>query len=396
MSRVVRLEIERLAPTGEGVARLSGKVVFVEGALPGERIDAEIFAERSRFGRARTLSVELASPDRRAADAHSERCGGTDWAHFDPAAARAAKRGLFLETMSRIGGVSAAAFGALPISESPLEYRLRNQFHVQGRRAGFFERHSHAIVPIEGCEIVSAPARELLSELARSNGAADDVVETIDSVETVETGAGHEIALWNRTREEPVGTNRAVEIRSASASASFSVSPRSFFQVNRFRFPHLFEEVRNRARALGGATALDAYSGVGFFTRALADAGFRVTAVEGSAESVAFARENLLRHTDPAAAEIVASSVESFLERSPASFDLVLADPPRAGLSDHAAEIARRARSAIFYVSCDPASLARDLRIILALGFEVESAHLEDFFPLTHRVEAFVSLRRRP
>lgn len=394
MSRIVRLEIERLAPTGEGVARLSGKAVFVEGALPGERIDAEIFAERSRFARARTLSVELASPDRRAADAHSERCGGTDWAHFDPVAARAAKRELFLETMARIGGLAAGDFGALPISESPLEYRLRNQFHVQGRRAGFFERHSHAIVPIDGCEIVSAPARELLTELARRSGAADDLVETIDSVETVETGAGHEIALWNRTREEPVGPNRAVEIR--SASASFSVSPRSFFQVNRFRFPHLFEEVRDRARALGGATALDAYSGVGFFTRALADAGFRVTAVEGSAESVALARENLLRHADPAAAEIVASSVESFLERSPDSFDLVLADPPRAGLSGHAAEIARRARSAIFYVSCDPASLARDLRIILALGFVVESAHLEDFFPLTHRVEAFVSLRRSP
>ena len=394
MSRIVRLEIERLAPTGEGVARLSGKAVFVEGSLPGERVEAEVFAERSRFARARTLSVERASPDRRPTGAHSERCGGTDWAHFDPAAARTAKRSLFLETMARIGGVAAADFGPLPISESPLEYRLRNQFHVQGRVAGFFERHSHRIVPIDGCEIVSAPTREVLGELARSNDAADDLVETIDTVETVETGPGYRIALWNRTREVPVGPNRAVEIR--SAPASFSVSPRAFFQVNRFRFPRLFEEVRDRARALGGATALDAYSGVGFFTRALSDAGFRVTAVEGSGESVALARENRLRHADPEASEIVASSVGSFLERSPESFDLVVADPPRAGLSDLAGEIARRARTAIFYVSCDPASLARDLRTILALGFEVESAQLEDFFPLTHRVEAFVSLRRSP
>ncbi len=267
MSRIVRLEIERLAPTGEGVARLSGKAVFVEGSLPGERVEAEVFAERSRFARARTLSVERASPDRRPTGAHSDRCGGTDWAHFDPAAARAAKRSLFLETMARIGGVAAADFGPLPISESPLEYRLRNQFHLQGRVAGFFERHSHRIVPIDGCEIVSAPAREVLGELARNNDAADDLVETIETVETVETGPGYRIALWNRTREVPVGPNRAVEIR--SAPASFSVSPRAFFQVNRFLFPRLFEEVRDRARALGGATALDAYSGVGFFTRAL-------------------------------------------------------------------------------------------------------------------------------
>jgi len=272
MTRVVQLEIERLAPTGEGVARLSGKTVFVEGALAGERVRAEIVAEKARFARARALDVEVASADRRATDGHSSRCGGTDWAHFSPEAARRAKRELFLETLSRIGGIPPAVFGALPITESPLGYRLRNQFHVQGGRAGFYERHSHRIVPIDGCEIVSAPTRERIARLA-AEGESSGLVETIESVETVETDAGYEVALWNRTRGMAAGMATGVEIR-AAATGAFEVSPRSFFQVNRYLFPHLFTEVRDRAAALGKGTALDLYSGVGFFSRALAEAGF--------------------------------------------------------------------------------------------------------------------------
>ena len=393
MTRIVRLEIERLAPTGEAVARLSGKTVFVEGALAGERVEAEIVEEKARFARAKVLDVEVASADRRATDGHSSRCGGTDWAHFSPDAARAAKRDLFLETMSRIGGIPPGVFGELPITESPLGYRLRSQFHVERGRAGFYERHSHRIVPIDGCEILSAPTRERVARLA-AESEHRGFPETIESVETVETDSDYAVEFWSRTRGIPAGTAPGVEIRSA-ATGAFEVSPRSFFQVNRFLFPHLYAEVRGRAAALGTGTALDLFSGVGFFTRALAEAGFRVNAVEGAAESSANAIENRRRFPEPDRIRLVESSVEAFLEQGPDAFDLVLADPPRAGLAGFAAAVAQRARAALFYVSCDPASLARDLRAILPLGFEVESAFLEDFFPLTHRVEAFVSLRRR-
>ena len=395
MSRSVRLDIESLAPTGEGVARLSGKTIFVEGALPEERVAAELFEEKSRFARARTLGVDTASADRRATDEHSARCGGTDWAHFDVDAARRAKRDLFLETMKRIGGIPAESFGSLPISESPLEYRLRNQFHIRGGEVGFFERHSHTIVPLDGCEIVSAPTREKLAALAGATRSDTDRVETVESVETVGTGSDHEIALWNRTRAaaiESMGSRPSVEIR--WNAGAFSVSARSFFQVNRFRFPHLSLEVEQLAQRAGGGSALDAYSGVGFFSHSLAKAGYDVTAVESSSSSLADAQRNRLRSCRPEAIRIVGSGIGEFLTGSSESYDLVIADPPRAGLAGRAAELARRARTSFLYVSCDPASLARDLRIVLSLGFEIESALLEDFFPLTHRVEALVSLRR--
>jgi 23S rRNA (uracil1939-C5)-methyltransferase len=392
MIRTVRLEIERLAPTGEGVARLSGKTIFVEGALPGETVDVGIFAEKRRFARGQTLGVERASPHRRATDGHSARCGATDWAHFDPESARAAKRNLFLETMQRIGSIPAETFGVLPISESPLEYRLRNQFHLLGESIGFFERQSHRVVPLDGCEVVSAPTRAKVAGLARTGRLGEEIVETIESIETVETGPGHELALWNRTRDAAIGENSSVGIR--VGSAEFSVAARSFFQVNRFRIAELSREVGRRALEAGGSSALDAYSGVGFFTRCLAEGGYRVTAVEASASSVADAERNRCRLSRPGDVRNVGSSVEAFLADSPERFDCVVADPPRAGLGDLAVELARRARGAFLYISCDPASLARDLRAILPLGFVLESALLEDFFPLTHRVEAFVSLRR--
>ncbi len=391
MNRPVQLEIERLAPTGEGVARLGGKAIFVEGALPGERVAAELFGERSRFARARAVAVEAASADRRPTDDHSAVCGGTDWAHFEPGSARAAKRELFLETMRRIGGIAPDAFGALPISESPLEYRLRSQFHFQGRRVGFFARHSHRIVPIEGCEIVSAPTRTKVAELARVVGGREDFLGTIESVETVETGPDHDIAFWNRTLDAPMGSRPSVEI--GWGGVSFTVSARSFFQVNRFRSPRVLAQVENLARQVGGA-ALDAYSGVGFFTFALANAGIPVTAVEASGSSLSDAETNRQKLVRPELVRLVGSSVEDFLGTSSEQYELVVADPPRAGLGPVSAELALRARHTLLYVSCDPASLARDLRTILPLGFEIDTAILEDFFPLTHRVEALITLRR--
>jgi len=388
----VRLDVEKLAPTGEGVARREGKAIFVEGALPGEVVEAEIFAEKARFARARTCRVETASPDRRSTDEHSGRCGGTDWAHFEPGAARRAKRELFLETMRRLGGLSADHFGDLPISASPLEYRLRNQFHLAGTEIGFYERQSHRVVPLDGCEIVSAPTREIVRTLARELGSEAASGDTIESIETVETGSGHALALWNRTRGAGIGGTGSVEIQ--WGTAALSVSARSFFQVNRFRFPALLSEVERRARAAGGGSALDAYAGGGFFSRALAASGYRVTAVESSSAALADAETNRRRLSRPEEVRVVASSVESFLESSQETYDLVLADPPRSGLGRCAADLAGRARAAFLYVSCDPASLARDLRAILPLGFEVSSALLEDFFPLTHRIEALVELRR--
>jgi tRNA/tmRNA/rRNA uracil-C5-methylase (TrmA/RlmC/RlmD family) len=385
VTRTLRLAVERLAPTGEGVAHEAGKVVFVDGALPGETVEAIVFQEKAKYARASAGEIREASPARRPVDAHSAACGGTDWAHVLPAFAREFKRELFLETMRRLGGTPPTAFGELPISESPLEYRLRNQFHAAGGEVGFYARRSHRIVPLEGCEIVSRETRGKAGLFAAGEG-------TVETVETVETGEGHRIA-WRAAGSGFPDSAGGLDVD--VGGRPFHVSAGSFFQVNRHRLLPFFELVRDLAAQVAPSTALDAYSGAGFLTRALAETGARVAAVEGSSTSASDAAVNRGRLGAGEGIELFRSSVEDYLGGAPAPVDVVVADPPRGGLGRCAKGVAELAKRRLIYVSCEPASLARDLEPLCSAGLRLSEARLEDFFPLTHRVEAIVVFDRR-
>ena len=393
MTRVLRARIERLAPTGEGVAHDGGKVVFVDRALPGELVEAAVFEEKARHLRASATAILETSPERLALDAHAASCGGTDWAHYALPAARAAKRSLFLETMSRLGGIDPALFGELPIAASELGYRLRSQLHVEREgetvRAGFFARRSHRVVALDGCEIVSEDTRRKIAAMGAGGSLPEGRIETL---ETTETGAEHVLALEDEAGNPVADSARAIDVR--VGGRAFRVSVGSFFQVNRHRVAALFGLVRDLAASAGARTALDAYAGAGFLSQALIEGGARVTAVESAAPSTADALVNRTRFGTEDRLDLVAARVEDYLRGDVAPFDVVVADPPREGLRGTAAALARLARRQLIYVSCEPASLARDLKALLSEGLRIEDARLEDFFPLTHRVEAVVALRR--
>jgi len=393
VTRVLRARIERLAPTGEGVAHDGGKVVFVDGALPGELVEADVFEEKSRHLRAGATAILEASPERRSLDAHAASCGGTDWAHYSLPAARLAKRSLFLETMRRLGGLDPELFGELPIAASELGYRLRSQFHVEREGetlcAGFFARRSHRVVALDGCEIVSEDTRRKIAGMCAGGVLPEGRIETL---ETTETGTEHALALVDPAGRPVAGSERAIDVR--VGARTFRVSAGSFFQVNRHRVGALFDLVRDLTASAGAETALDAYAGAGFLSQALIEGGARVTAVEASASSSSDARVNRTRFGTDDRVELVEARVEDYLRGDAVPFDVVVADPPREGLRATAASLARLARRRLIYVSCEPASLARDLKILLPMGFGIEDARLEDFFPLTHRVEAVVALRR--
>ncbi len=393
--REIRVRIERLAPTGEGVAHDGGKVVFVDGALPGEEVDAVVFEERKRHARAGATAVREESPDRRAAGPHGSVCGGTDWAHVELDAARRFKRDLFLETMQRLGGIAADEFGDLPIAPSGLAYRLRNQFHVErgpdGSRLGFFARRSHRVVPLDACEIVSPDTREKMQDALRRGDLP--VTGRIEAVESVGLGAGHRLALRGEGGAALAALPSAVDI--LVGDRPFRVSTASFFQVNRHRVAPFFDRIRNLAASSGFRTALDACSGVGYLSQALAEAGASVVAVESSPHAAADARVNRESLGMEGRIELRREAIETFVRRGSEPFDIIAADPPRGGLKSLARPLGDLARDRFLYVSCEPASLARDLRDLRAGGFTIAQSWLEDFFPLTHRVEAVVELVRR-
>jgi len=398
-------------------------VGFVAGALPGEEVEAEVEEIHRSFWRGRAVTVIAGARDRILSPA--EACPGCDWGHFEPAAAREAKRALFLETMQRIGKLPAAIFGELPIVPSELGYRIRNRFHFDGRGAtlvlGQFAGRSHRILPISACRAITPQTAEILLPIRDALAAADAAVTELATLENrrgdrrlarVTLGEvprrqvaaeGEEVAraldpffagVKVVDREgRPVYQAGDARLLLEVKERPFLVSVDSFFQGNRHLAGTLSADVGIAAGTHPG-DALDAFGGVGLFAAALLDSGHSVTSVEGNPAAARDAAKTRQGWDDADRWRILPSSVAGFLSSSSRRFDVVVVDPPRAGLARLALPVGERARRRLVSVSCDPATLARDLAELLSV-FEVADARLYDLFPLTHRVESVVTLVRK-
>jgi 23S rRNA (uracil1939-C5)-methyltransferase len=386
-------------------------------------VEAEVHEVRRSFWRGRTVTV--LAPSRERVLAPSQECPGCDWGHFEPDAAREAKRSLFLETMLRIGKLPPEIFGDLPILASPLAYRIRNRFHLEGRgpelALGQFAARTHRVEPIGVCRALTPQTAALLPSIRDALAGARAPVSELATLEDFsgerrlaratlgDTGKRQSRAdadavlraLAPFFRGVKVVDGEGAPLREAGeprldlevAGRTFLVSVDTFFQSNRHLAGRLLSDV---GAASGGppGDALDAFGGVGFFAAALLAAGHSTTSVEGSASAARDAAKTRLTWRDADRWRIVPSSVAGFLSSSPKRFDLIVADPPRTGLARLAVPLGNRARRRFIYVSCEPSTLARDLAELREEGFEVSDARLYDLFPLTHRVESVVTLVR--
>lgn len=413
-----RASIEKLAPTGEGLVRTREGVGLVQGALPGEEVELEVVRVSRKIWRGRTVAVWTPSIDRRSGG-HADGCPACDWAHFDLGAARAAKRDLFLETMARIGRLPPSLFGPLPIVASPPGYRLRSRFHVESREGrievGAFAPRTHRVERLDGCLALTESGRALLPSLRHALNPEEGVSEiaTVESLDgsrrlarvTAEHGAsGVPSAALARLfdgvlvvdaagrRLESTGDER---LWLSPAGRDLPATPDSFFQSNRFLVGALTDQVRAAAGAVEASNALDAFGGVGLFAGALLDAGHAVTSVESHTASAAEAELARDRWRANARWRIERAAVLDFASADPGREAVIVVDPPRGGLGlALAGVLAERGRRRFIYVSCDSATLARDLAVIVAGGWGVSEARLYDMFALTHRVEAVVVLDR--
>jgi 23S rRNA (uracil1939-C5)-methyltransferase len=442
----LRARVEKLAPTGEGLLRTIQGVGLVDGVLPGEdvEVDLETIRVSSKIWRGRPAAVHSRSPAR-ATGAHAEGCPACDWAHVDPAAARDFKRELFLETMRRIGRLPEEAFGSLgslSIVPSPTAYRLRSRFHAaagapDGRVVvGAFAPGSHRVEPLERCEALSASLRERLPAIGEALTAAGVTgpaeLSTVESLDASRRIARLTLALPSAPGGRDGVSREGLAERAAAAleplfdgvevadsldptrsrtlhrggetrlwlpvgpgGREVPAVPDAFFQANRFLVEPLASHVRDLAAEISRGRALDAFGGSGLFAASLLDAGHSVLSVEGAAIGAESARLARDRWRAGRAWRVERSPVLDFARRDRGREDVVVADPPRAGLGATLAKaLASRTRRRFVYVSCDPATLARDLGILIASGFEIRSARLFDLFALTHRVEAVVCLDR--
>lgn len=376
-----RLTTTAMATDGRAVARSrSGKVVFVEGALPGETVTVEVLSDHSRYSSARAREVLSAAPERTAPPCphFADGCGGCQWQHITADGQQRLKAGMIEQALLRIGRLT--GFELAPtVTLQPWEWRTTIRAGVVDGQASLRRGRSHDLVPIGGCLV----AHPLLTPLLSGNrypGAKSVVMRcgarTGERLVAV-APAGSAVEL-----PDDVLTDHFHE---QAAGRLWRVSAKSFFQGRPDGADALASLVREAARDVRGSgpalRAVDAYTGVGVFAGVLADEGYTVVAVEGSRSSVSDARANLAGLP----AEVVHADVTRW---RPSPAGLVVADPSRAGLGrDGARVIAGTDAARVILISCDVASLGRDAGLLVRSGYRLSSVTPVDMFPQTWHVE---------
>lgn len=392
----LELRIEKLVYGGDGLSRADGEVIFTPFVLPGELVEIERITARQNVQRSRLLKVLEPSADRIEPPCPVfGRCGGCHYQHANYEVQLRFKRDILAETLRRVAKIDFDPARIGIEAAEPFGYRNRAQFHFERGRLGYREMNSRKLVEIDRCPISSPKINEAigtLKRLARTRRWPDFIgsLETFTDERQLQWNvldAGRPVAkrFFEWLADEVPGTV-AGPLEYAVNQDQFHVSGTSFFQVNRFLLPRLAGLAIGEA---GGGSAWDLYAGAGLFSLPLGRSFERVVAVEGG-RSAADLRLNAERSRLPI--ETVAEQVEAFLEHAAAAPDFVLADPPRAGLGKRAAaRLLALEPAALVIVACDPATLARDLAVLLP-AYRIEQITLVDLFPQTWHLETIVKL----
>lgn len=384
--RSVELSIEALAAGGEGVGRgPDGRVVFVPFTAPGDRVRVRIERERKRWSRGRVERLLEAGDSREEpACAVFGSCGGCAWQHLAYSAQVAAKARILEDALARIGGLECPGPVSVRPSPSPYGYRARTRVLVQGGRVGYRRRRSHALCVTARCPVLVPSLQSELRELAASSPGEDGEWELAAG-----EGAARAVALDGRREAERVELSVAGE--------RIGVSPGVFAQSNALLLDPLAGAVHEAAGR--GRCALELFAGAGFLTLGLARRFERVVALESSVPALRDLRWNL-RRAGLWNAEVLGSRVEAALaadELAALRPDAVVLDPPRSGLpADCAGPLAGLGAERIAYLACDPATLARDLALLVREGYRLRRVEGFDLFPQTPHVEALALLERDP
>jgi 23S rRNA (uracil1939-C5)-methyltransferase len=385
-SAPLELRIESLAKGGEGVAHApDGRVVFVAFTAPGDLVRVAITAQHERWLRGEV--VELLEPGPGRTDPLCPVfgiCGGCDWQHVDYAVQLDAKRRILADAIERIARVPLPGSFEFRASPSPYGYRGRARVAARRGRVGFRRRHSHAVSATSRCPVLVPALDAPLAELAANPPEPTGEWEL--------TAGSDGRAARARVPVRDSGSHVEIEV----LGEWLRVSGGTFLQANALLREPLARAVVDAAGS--GARCLELFAGAGLFTIPLARRFARLVAVESHPGAVADLEDNL-RTAGLPDVEILARPVEeAFAENALAPFrpEVVVLDPPRAGLEPAARDgLPRLGAHRVVYLSCDPATLARDVAVLADADYELVALEGFDLFPQTAHVEALAVLERR-
>ena len=438
-NKVYRARVEGYTSEGLGVARIDGQAVFVHRALRGEDCDVLILKvlKNAAFGKA--VKVYAPSPHRAEPDCpYYGRCGGCDFRHMDRAEELDAKRQRVQDALRRIGG-SAVTVEGIDGGE-PLHYRNKSQYPVAaGGSVGFYRARSHQVVPVERCLIQKPQADKAAQALRdyirtygvscydektrrglvrylyiRTNGAGQSLLCVLvngkklpheqELVALLRQVVPDAVGVVLGVNTQPTGAVLGTEYRTLWGSdvltdtlcgLTFRLSVPSFYQVNREMAEVLYDKAVEFAGLTGGETVLDLYCGAGTITQVMARHAGQVIGAEIVPEAIEDAKENAKRNNIENVAFFCgdASAVAADFAAKGLRPDVICVDPPRKGLTPVVVQAAAQmAPRRIVYVSCDPATLARDVKLFAQAGYEAVRAAAVDMFPGTANVESVVRL----
>lgn len=408
----ITVELTTMAHGGDALGRHVGKVIFVPYAMPGEVVRAEITEDKGPYAFARLVEVVERSPERIDPPCPyfgQGKCGGCQWQHIAYDAQVQFKREILLDQLERIGDLEDPLVHSTLPDETGWAYRNHAQFHPAAEGGlGFQRAPGHqsgggsdgGIIPIDFCLILHPALSELYDLIDL------DVEGLVRLVLRAGTASGDRLIGFEMEEDKPpalevdeavscvmllqeggyanlIGDNYITEV---VADHAYRVSASSFFQVNTRQAETLVRFVLEYLDLESDETVVDAFCGVGLFTTHLAEEAQLVVGIESSQSAV----DDLLENTeDRANIEIIEGAVEDVLPDIAVPVDAVLLDPPRGGVDRHALDaLAEMAPRRIVYVSCDPATLARDAKRLRKKGYTLVEAQPVDMFPQTYHVES--------
>ena len=433
---VHRAEIDSIATGGAGVARIEGRVVFIARTVPGDSVRFRISEDKGRFLRGEIEEIESPGTSRREPPCpHWASCGGCPLQQMTPEAQAESKRQIFLDALARIGKIDAAITPEIIAADTPeFAYRMRARFQIKNGGIGFFAPGTRNLIPVEGCLLAEEPINAAFSEIQKfqrlepaARGLEAVEISSLDGISDKEAGLFLYPIGWHDKGDGVLSkkTRRAWEAfsekngwplaaagdRGPSEASSWKsryevegpagdplalqVSPESFLQPNRRVNRLIVRAVLEMAALPEGGRAVDLFCGAGNFAVPLAGRAGRVVGIESNPFAVkdaeANAKEAGLDNTLFIKSEAGRAEADEILGALGGRPDLVLLDPPRRGALETIPLAAALRPSRIVYISCNPATFARDARDISLAGYRMEAALIAPMFPNTAHVESVTS-----
>lgn len=401
MSKIIELTLDNAAYGGDTVGRLpDGRVVFVPFSIPGETVRIRIISDKKKFARAELLEVLVSSPHRVTPRCqHFGVCGGCHYQHIAYEQQLVIKRKILQDQLQRIGGLENPRIEKM--TPSPVEYNYRNQiqFHIsRDKKLGFIRANKKGIIEISECHLPQNTLNDLwplmeiepdsgVSTIALRLGVDDDILVILASEDLLNAEFNVQSLPVSVAHVSPGN----VQILAGSAytvmqvkKRNFRASAGSFFQVNTAMAEKMVNLIEENIPE-GTRVALELYSGVGFFSAFLAKQVEKLIAIESSESA---GEDFVVNLNDYDNVDLYQGQVEEILPMLVVHPDIILADPPRTGLSTDVLErIISLAPKLILYISCDPATLARDSRTLVEGGYSSKKFIPLDFFCQTYHIE---------